>query len=120
MFQFEFYLIFPEILINTLQSLFLDACKLKFLLASRFVAFSERMISTNKSSIRLLYILFRNDKRTVLCKNLNTIANDCNVLVENLSKNVVKKNLTFSKLPDDQNWKIPLIYQLIEFFCKRF
>ena len=72
------------------------------------------MNSTNKSSIRLLYNLFKNDQRTVLCKNLNTIADDCNVLVDNLSKNFVEQNLTFSKLPDDQNWKIPLIYELLD------
>ena len=50
-------------------------------------------------------------QRTVLYKNLNIIADDCNVLVDNLSKNFVKKDLTFSKLPDDQNWKINFIYE---------
>ena len=25
-----------------------------------------------------------------------------------------KQNLPFSKLPDDQNWKIPLIYELLD------
>ena len=39
---------------------------------------------------------------------------DCNVLVDNLFKNFVKQNLTFSKLPDDQDWKIPLIYELLD------
>ena len=34
----------------------------KTLLATRFVAFPERMICTNKSSIRLLYNLFKNDQ----------------------------------------------------------
>ena len=74
------------------------------------------MNSTNKSSIRLLYDFFRNriNDQLVLCKNLNTIADDCNVLVDNLSKNLVKQNPTFSKLPDDQNWKILLIYELLD------
>ena len=49
-----------------------------------------------------------------LCKYLNIIADDCNVLVDILFKNVAKKNFTFLKLPDDQNWKIPLIYQLLD------
>ena len=56
-------------------------------------------------------------QRIVLCKNLHTIADDCNVLVDNLSKNIVKQNSTFSKLPDlpdDQNWKIPLICELLD------
>ena len=38
-----------------------------------------------------------------MINELNTIADDCNVLVDNFSENVVKQNLTFSKLPDDQN-----------------
>ena len=78
------------------------------------------MNRTNKSSICLLYNLFKNDQRTVLCKNLNTIADDCNVLVDNLSKNFVEQNLTFSKLPDDQNWKIPLIYELLDLRSNNF
>ena len=78
------------------------------------------MNSTYKSSICLLYNLFKNDQRTVLCKNLNTIADDCNVLVDNLSKNFVEQNLTFSKLPDDQNWKIPLIYELLDLRSNNF
>ena len=57
---------------------------IKTLLASRFVAFSER-INSIKSSIRLLENLFKNDQRSVLCKNLITIA-DFNVLVDNCLK----------------------------------
>ena len=49
-----------------------------------------------------------------------TIADDCSVLVDNFSKNVVKQNLTFSKLPDDQNWKIPLIYELLDLRSNNF
>ena len=48
-----------------------------------------------------------------LCKNLNSIAEDCNILVDILSKHVVKQNLTFSRIPEDQNWKIPLLCELI-------
>ena len=92
MFPLEFYLMFPEILLDTLLSLFLDACTYKLDSRADLLPFSESMNSTNKSSIRFLYNLFKNDKRTVLCKNLNTIADDCNVLVDNLSKNFVKRN----------------------------
>ena len=64
--------------------------------------------------------MFKNDQQTVLCKNLNTFADDCNVLADNMSKDFVKQNLTFSKLPDDQNWKISLIYQLLDLRSKHF
>ena len=56
-FPFEFYLIFPEILIPYEP---ISRClHIKTFLASRFVAFSERMNSTHNSSIRLLYNLFK-------------------------------------------------------------
>ena len=42
-----------------------------------------------------------------------SIVEDCNILVDNLSKHVVKHNLTFSKIPEDQNWKIPILCELI-------
>ena len=58
----------------------------KTLLACRFVAFSERLKCNKKLCIRLLYNLCKNDHRTILCKNLNSIAEDCNILVDNLSK----------------------------------
>ena len=77
----------------------------KNLLASRFVAFSERINNTNRSSICLLYNLFKNDQRAVLSKN-------CNMLVNNLFKNLSNKILRFQNLPDVQNWKIPLVYEL--------
>lgn len=87
---------------------------IKTLLASRFVAFSEKLNCTKKLCIRLLYNLFKNDHRTILCKNLNSIADDCHILVDDLSKHNVKQNLTFSKIPDDQTWKVPLICELID------
>ena len=34
--------------------------------------------------------------------------------MDNLSKHVVKHNLTFSKIPEDQNWKIPILCELIK------
>ena len=41
-----------------------------------------------------------------------TIADDCNVLVQ--------QNLTFSKLPDDQNLKISPIHQLLDLRSNNF
>ena len=79
------------------------------------------MNSTYKSSICLLYNLFKNDQRTVLCKNLNTIADDCNVLVDNLSKKFVKTKFNvFKVVMDNQNWKIPLIYELLDLILNNF
>ena len=46
-------------------------------------------------------------------KILIQLQKDCNILVDNLYKHFVKQNLTFSKIPEDQNWKIPLICDMI-------
>ena len=50
---------------------------------------------------------------SILCKNMNFIAKDCNILMDNLSKHYVKQNLTYLMIPLDSNWKIQLISELL-------
>ena len=38
------------------------------------------------------------------------VSDHYNILVDNLSKHYVKQNMTFSKIPEDQTWKMPLIW----------
>ena len=47
----------------------------------------------HKLCIRLLVDLSKHDLRTVLCKNLESIAQDCNVQSRNLNKLCVKQNM---------------------------
>ena len=52
--------------------------------------------------------------RTVLCRNLNNIAADCNLLVTELSKNIIISTLKFSVIPPNEEWRIPLLKELLE------
>ena len=49
--------------------------------------------------------LSKHDLRTVLCKNLESIAQDCNVQSRNLNKFCVKQNMIYNHIPLDQEWK---------------
>ena len=87
----------------------------KTLLCSRFVQFYKSLIESSKLSVRLLAYLSRGDFRTVFCKNINNIADECNISVSDLCKNTVKRELKYFHAPEDQLWRIPLINELIDF-----
>ena len=58
----------------------------------------DRLNCSNKLCIRL-FNLCKKKHRTILCKYLNSIAEDCNITMDNLSKYYVKQNLTYSMIP---------------------
>ena len=47
-------------------------------------------------------------------KNLCKIALDCDVNVSDLAKPLVKSNLKFSEVPEDFDWKINLVKELLQ------
>ena len=58
--------------------------------------------------------LSKNDFNTVLCKNLHSIARDCNMNIDNLDKFVVKQNVKYFKTPAGDEWKILLLKELLD------
>ena len=68
----------------------------------------------HKLFIRLLVDLSKQDLRTVLCKNLESIAQDCNVQSRNLNKFCVKQNMIYNHIPLDQEWKLPILHELLK------
>ena len=87
---------------------------IKTILCSRFVHFVHKLENCKKLTIRLLMNLSKNDFGTVICKNLNSIANDCNIDVFNLDKYTVKENLKFYPVPEEHSWKIPVVKELLD------
>ena len=63
---------------------------IKTVLCTRFVQFITSLSNCHKLCIRLFV---DHDLRTVLCKNLESIAQDCNVQSRNLNKFCVKQNI---------------------------
>ena len=69
---------------------------------------------SHKLCIRLLVDLSKHDLRTVLCKNLKSIAQDCNVQSRNLKKFCVKQNMIYNHISLDQEWKFPILHELLK------
>ena len=61
--------------------------------------------------------LAENDKRTVLRRSLDNIANVCNEVIETLTPNVVKAKLRYASAPIGQEWKLPLATELYSLRC---
>ena len=61
---------------------------IKTLITSRFVSFYQRISNCDTFCIRLLTNLSEYDYSSVLCKNLNSIANDCKTSTDCYPKTV--------------------------------
>ena len=83
------------------------------MLSSRFVKFSEIIRSSHKQAVRLLSNICYSDERSVFKKNLTNIAKDCEVEVCKLTPNIVKTNMQYVKTPNEDEWRIPLLQNLI-------
>ena len=81
---------------------------------NRFVQFVTSLLNCHKLCIRLLVDLSKHDLRTVLCKNIESIAQDCNVEFRNLNKFCVKQNMIYNHIPLDQEWKLPILHKLLK------
>ena len=83
------------------------------MLSSRFVKFSEITRSSHKQAVRLLSSICYYDERSVFKKNLTNIAKDCEIEVCKLTPNIVKTNMQYVKTPIEDEWRIPLLQNLI-------
>ena len=61
----------------------------------------------------LMTNLCKNDVTTSLGKNLDNISNDCNVTVDNLTKRIVKNSLKYAEIPEDEQWRVPIVNELL-------
>ena len=56
----------------------------------------------------------KHDSRTVYVKILNLLQ-DCNVQSRNLNKFCVKQNMTYNHIPLDQERKLTILHELLQF-----
>ena len=61
----------------------------------------------------MLAKMYENDLRTIYGNNLRKIANACNTNVGNLSPTVVKQNVKYRQLSDDEIWRVPILTEMI-------
>ena len=86
----------------------------KILLLSRYVKFVQTMISCMKPVVRLLSSLCQNDRRTLLGRTMAQISLECNTDVSMLTPRLVRTSQVYHPIPDDQQWRIPLLMELLE------
>ena len=84
------------------------------IISSRFVKFHDLLKrKCKKTVVNLMANLNSNDLRTVLGRNMNDIARKCNVSIEQVTPELVKTNLKYKEVPDDQKWRLPILDDLI-------
>ena len=85
------------------------------MLCSRLVKFLEGISSCSKSSVRYLASLVIDDRRTLTGRTFSSIARDCNV--NSLTSNVARP-LVYCAPTHKEQWRVPLLKELIETRCK--
>ena len=86
----------------------------KVMLASRYTTFVKSLTTSKKFTVRFLVRLFQNDLRTVMGQTLRSLVDQCGLTdVEDLSASTVKKNCNFFPMPDAEQWRAPMLRELI-------
>ena len=84
----------------------------KVMLSSRLVKLRDTMMSCNKLTIKLLIKLFEGDWRTVMGRNLGLIKTELGGGL--LTPANIKRNLKYFQVPDDQQWRVSAVSELME------
>ena len=91
-----------------------DCPHVKIMLASRFMQFHKSLLVNKKSCVRLLSSISEDDLNTIQGKNLFHLQRDLDCEMEDLSSSFIKENMRFKPLPEEEHWRIPLLFNLID------
>ena len=86
----------------------------KTMLSARFMQFHDSLIENKKSCVRLLSSLCTSDPKTGLGRNFFQIQRSLECDREELSSGFIKENMLYSVVPDEEEWRIPLLHNLLE------
>ena len=90
----------------------------KTMLCSRYVKFIDSLIKSKKRCVRNLSLLVKNDRRTMVGKNLSNIAYDCGVRREFLQCSDAKQ-MRYWSIPAQERWRSSLLLELLEVRSQR-
>ena len=76
------------------------------------VKFVESLTKSSKIGVRFLSNLLQNDHRAVLGRNMSYIKKELNSDI--LTVNTVNQNMRFFDIPEDQEWRISALKDLID------
>ena len=71
-------------------------------------------MENKKSTIRLLSNICVGDRTTILGRNLFNLQRVLTCKANDLSSPYIKANLEFKRLPEEEQWRVPLILELID------
>ena len=91
-----------------------ESSHVKVLLASGLVEFHKMMLQSKRSSIALLATMNEKDSRTRHGNNLLNIAKDSDTGLENLTSQLIKEKIKFVHVPEEDEWKIPILNELLK------
>ena len=84
----------------------------KTMLSTRYIKFRDSLITSKKLEVALLANLSIDDNRTVMGKTLARLRRELNV--EEISANLVKKNLKYFPTPDCEMWWLGFLEELLD------
>ena len=91
-----------------------DCPHAKVMLASRFTQFHKSLIENKKSCIRLLSNISEDDLKTIHGRNLFHLQRELDCDIQDLSSSFIKANMKFKLLPNEEQWRIPLLLNLLD------
>ena len=84
----------------------------KTMLSCRLVKFWDSLRKSKKRSVRYLFSLVYNDRRTLTGRTASRVAVDCGVERINLNWRDAK-NAQYFPVPPEELWRIPLLHELL-------
>ena len=61
----------------------------------------------------MLANIYEKDLRSVYGNNLRKISKTCDIDIENLSTQIIKNKVRYRNLPENENWRIPILNEML-------
>ena len=90
----------------------------KVMLCSRFIKFYMTVSTSKKEAVRLLANISKIDEKTVFSKNLSQIAKETKTEIKELTPHIVKKEMQYFAVPEEEQWRIPFLHNLLRIRCE--
>ena len=91
-----------------------DSLHVTVMMSSRLIQFHKTLIENKKSVLRLLASLNMDDVKTIHGRNLAKLKKSLNCEITDMSSNFIKTNLRYKYLPALEEWRVPLLKNLLD------
>ena len=84
------------------------------MISSRFVKFIQSLVSCSKPSVQYLANISKDENRTLMGRTLSRISREIKIAKAELSSSCVNKSMSYLSVPDDNQWRINIIHELLD------